>query len=79
MERMKEAGHVKSGWTTLSAGLQELNSLTQIAEDGNSLQDKQWTPMGAGSMVPEEEEEEYSFWQSKLGRATHTHNRFMAL
>jgi len=38
--------------------LQELNSLPQIAQDGNSLQDKQWTPMGAGPMVPEEQEEE---------------------
>ena len=26
------------------------------AADGNSLQDKQWTPTGAGTMVPEEEE-----------------------
>jgi len=37
-------------------GLQELNSLAKVAEDGNSLQDKQWTPTGAGPMVPEEEE-----------------------
>jgi len=29
----------------------------KITEDGNSLQDKQWTPTGAGPMVPEEEEE----------------------
>jgi len=32
--------------------------LPKIAEDGNSLQDKQWTPTGAGPVVPEEEEEE---------------------
>ena len=30
----------------------------EIEEDGNSLQDKKWTPTGAGPMVPEEEEEE---------------------
>jgi len=30
----------------------------KIAEDGNLLQDKQYTPMGAGPVVPEEEEEE---------------------
>ena len=35
-------------------GLQELNRLPEIAEDGNSLQDKQWTPTGAGPMVSEE-------------------------
>jgi len=29
----------------------------KIAEDGNSLQDEQRTPTGAGPMVPEEEEE----------------------
>jgi len=29
----------------------------KIAEDENSLQVKQWTPTGAGPMVPEEEEE----------------------
>ena len=30
----------------------------KITEDGNSLQDKQWTPTGPGPMVPGEEEEE---------------------
>jgi len=30
---------------------------TKIAEDGNSLQDKQWTLTDAGPMVPEEKEE----------------------
>jgi len=28
-----------------------------LAQDRNSLQDKQWTPTGAGPMVPEEEED----------------------
>ena len=36
--------------------LQKLNSSPKITEDRNSSQDKQWTPMGAGPMVPEEEE-----------------------
>jgi len=31
--------------------------LAKITEDGNSLRDKQWTPTGAGPMVPEEEED----------------------
>jgi len=30
---------------------------SKIAESRNSLQDKQWTPTGAGPMVPEEEVE----------------------
>jgi len=34
--------------------LQELNSLAKISEDGNSLQDKQWIPTGAGPMFPED-------------------------
>jgi len=60
MEQIKEAGHVESEWTTLSGGVRlDYKSWTvspEIAEDGNSLQDKQWTPKGAGPMVPEEED-----------------------
>jgi len=36
---------------------EQFGQRSQFAEDGNSLQDKQWTTMGAGPMVPEEEEE----------------------
>jgi len=60
MERIEEAGHVESGWMTLSAGVRlDYKSRIvwpKIAEDGNSLQEKQWTPTSAGPMVPEEEE-----------------------
>jgi len=46
----------------LSAGVRlDYKSRTvwpKIAEDGNSLQDNPWTPVDAGPMVPEEEEEE---------------------
>jgi len=60
---IKEAGFVESGWTTLSADVRlDYKSCTvwpKITEDGNSLQDKQWTPTGAGPMVPEEEEEQF--------------------
>jgi len=34
------------------------NVWPKIAEHGNSLQDKQWTSTGTGSMVPEEEKDE---------------------
>ena len=60
MKRIKEAGHIERGWMTMSAGvILDYNSSTvwpKIAESGNSLQDKQWTPTDAGPMVPEEEE-----------------------
>jgi len=44
-------------------GLQELNSLAQ----DRRLQDKQWTLMGAGPMVPEKEEEKAL--RGSIGRA----------
>ena len=58
----KRAGRVESGWTTLSSGVRlDYKSLTvwppKNAEDGNSLQNNQWTPTGAGPVGPEEEEE----------------------
>jgi len=47
---------------TISAGvrLDYMSSTVwpKIAESGNTVQDKQWTPMGASTMVPEEEEAE---------------------
>jgi len=47
---------------TISAGVRlDYKSSTvwpKIAGSGNALQHKQWTPMGASPMVPEEEEEE---------------------
>jgi len=62
MKRIKEAGHIERGWMTMSAGVSlEYKSSTvwsKIAESRNSLQDKQWTPTGAGPMVPEEEQVE---------------------
>jgi len=55
-----EAGHVESGWMTLSADVRLDYKIwtvwPKIAEDENSLQDKQWTLKSAGPMVPEEEE-----------------------
>jgi len=58
MEQIKEAGLVESGWTTLSAGVRlDYKNWTvwpKITEDRNSLQDKQWTPMGNDPVFPEE-------------------------
>jgi len=43
-------------WVSIAFG----NAKYKMAEDGNSLQDKQWTRTGAGPVVPDEEDEEYS-------------------
>ena len=62
MERIKKAGHIERGWMTISAGVRlDYKSSTvwpKIAESGKAVQDKQWTPMGASPIVPEEEEAE---------------------
>jgi len=50
-------------------GLHELNSLAKIAEDGNSLEDKQWTPLGTSPMVPEEEDRSFNLAAGYLFRA----------